>query len=300
MPISPHASDKARQGRTKKRPEAAYVDIPSPKEEKRLNFMVVKLFEDAEKVMNLEGSDEAQKWVSIGRLMKRIQNTFPYLINEDTILKLPHKKKVGNLTIEVEGPLTYSLFMSDLKSETKMGMYHKDIVAHHGTVGSGDNRRETLRAEDMLLMLYTALRYELQDHENFEALFVDDEEPEATAESVGLMPHFGLFDSDSMQEHWVDVYHRLIKNGWLYSYEVSSAEWVYICCGKRTQPKGFVVWHGTTAALAYIVRTKLGSKWHLAHQIFCRPEGEKLPVSFNTTKNPAQKVIKEIEEAFSI
>lgn len=239
--------------------------------------------------MNLEVSDKAQKWVSIGKLMKRIQNAFPYLINEDTSLKLPHKKKFGNLTIEVEGPLSYSLFMDDLESEAEMGKYHKHIIDHQGPIGDGDHRRETFWAEDVLMMLYSALKYELKRYEDDLDLLTNEDEKQKPADNEVRMPHFGMKNDDRAVGNWKTAYQMLTNKGWIRHDEVSKEEWVYACCGLMTPPKGPIVWHDTTTSLAFMVRKHFHGEWELAQKIFCLENNKPFPVSFNSTHAPLSK-----------
>lgn len=110
-------------------------------------------------------------------------------------------------------------------------------------------------------------------------------------------PHFALDDSEPMRRHWVDVYNRLVQKRWIRKCEVECHEWVYVCCGIGTQPLKLIVWHGTTAALAYIVRYKL-MNWNVARKTFCLKDGKSLPDSFETTHNPAPNTCDAIDDIF--
>ena len=296
--ISPHTSDKARPGRPAQRPDVPYVDVPSPDEEKRLIFKLKERLDDASRIMELEGRDEAKKWRGIKGLMKRMQHELPYLINDDTCLELCFEDKIGGVTYEMLGPLSYSQFVEALESEATMDKHHEYIAGHYGPIGSGDRQRKVMRAEEMLLMLYSALRYELEHHEGFEALFEDDDAAETTADNVVRMPHFGMENSERAQQRWEAAYEWLADRKWLWRSEVDYHGWVYACCGQQKAPDGPIVWHGSTAALAYIIRTKFNGQWDIATKIFCLDKGREFPVSFNTTHNPIDSVTKSIDRAF--
>ncbi len=130
-----------------------------------------------------------------------------------------------------------------------------------------------------------------------DVLFNDIEEIDPVEMGTSL-PHFGLTDSEPMRLHWSEVYSRLLKNDWLRSSETESGDWVYVCCGRGTSPKAPIVWHGTNAALAYIVRTHLGGNWDVAHSVFCLKDGKELPKSFKSTKSPSKKVCDMIDLVF--
>ena len=297
--ISPQAVLHEGQGRPEWRPDPPYLVAPSPDEEEELNFKVLEFLENAEKHMNTEGPDKAPRWASIRKLMKRMQEAFPYLINNDTNLKLPHKKKYGNLTVNVRGPLDYSLFKAAFDTDTTIKDYHKYIVEHVGPIGEGDHRRESLWAEDVLRMLYSALKYELKRHwDDMHDQDYDDETEEAPANNVVQMPHFGMVSNNSTVRDWKKAYELLTNRDWINSKEVSEDEWLYVCCGIMTPPKGPIVWLGPTAALAYIVRKHFGGQWDLAQKIFCLKNGKPFPVSFNSTHDPAQKTVNAINRNF--
>lgn len=287
------------QGRPEQRPEDVYMEVPSPDEEEELNFKVMELLEDAEEYMNIEGSDKASRWGSIRKLMKRMREAFPYLINNDTNLKLPHKKKYGNLTVNVRGPLDYSLFKAAFDSETTIKEYHKYIVEHDGPIGEGDHQRESLWAEDVLRMLYSTLKYELKRLCDKTGLpdYGDDAE-EVPANNVVQMPHFGMESNNSTVSDWKKAYELLTNRDWIMSDEVSEDGWLYVSCGLKTPPKIPIVWRGTTAALAYIVRNHFGGQWALAQKIFCLKNGKDFPPSFNSTHDPAPKTANAIDRNF--
>ena len=102
--ISPHASDKAQQGRPGQRPQAAYTVAPPPEEEKRLNFRLKELLDYAGRVMGLEEKDDARKWKGVKGLMKRMRDEFPYLIGDDTCLELCYEDTLFGKTCEFQGP----------------------------------------------------------------------------------------------------------------------------------------------------------------------------------------------------
>lgn len=281
------------------RPDTPYFTAPLPDEEKRLIFKLKELIDDAQPIMTMEGSDEPKKWRGIKGLMKRMQNVFPYLITADTCIELCFEDTIGSMTYEMQGPLSYRLFIEALNSKETMDKHHEYIATHYNPIGSGDNQRATLRAEDMLLMLYSALRYELERHEERKALFVDeDDEAQAPAENVVRMPHFGMENSERAQQRWEAAYEWLADRKWLWRSEVDYHGWVYACCGQQKAPDGPIVWHGSTAALAYIIRTKFNGQWDIATKIFCLDKDREFPVSFNTTHNPIDSVTKSIDRAF--
>lgn len=248
--------------------------------------------------MALTGQDEAKKWKGIRGLLKKMRNELPYLINDGTWLELSIEETVGGVTEESLGFLNYSQFIEIKDSKATIDKHHQYIAAQGLRVGSGDNERETLRAEDMLLMLYTALRYELEDHENFESYFVDDDESEEPAANVIPMPHFGFENGEREQERWETAYKVLTNEGFIRRNEVGCNNWVYICCGEKTPPKGPIVWYGSTASLAYLVREHLQGQWDKAKEIFCLDKGKPFPASFKTTHKPIDKVAKRIDRAF--
>lgn len=115
------------------------------------------------------------------------------------------------------------------------------------------------------------------------------------SEEKGL-PHFGL--SPDEQQHWADVYHRLVRLNWLVPTEVSSAEWVYVCCGARNPIHRPLVWHGANNALAFIIRNYFNGNWEVAFRVLMLPDGKPLPENLKTANPPAEKICKKIREAF--
>ena len=248
--------------------------------------------------MAMEGSDERKKWRGIKGLMKRMRHELPYLINDETCLELCFEDKIGSMTYEMLGPLSYSQLIEALDSKETMDKHHEYIVSHYGPIGSGDRQRAALRAEEMLLMLYSALRYELERHEGYEALFEDDEAEETPADNVVRMPHFGMENSERAQQRWEAAYEWLADRKWLWRSEVDYHGWVYACCGQQKAPEGPIVWHGSTAALAYIIRTKFNGQWDIAKQVFCLADGKTFPESFWNTNRPVANVANAIDRAF--
>ena len=275
-----------------------YTVAPPPEEEKRLNFRLKELLDYAGRVMGLEEKDDARKWKGVKGLMKRMRDEFPYLIGDDTCLELCYEDTLFGETCEFQGPLSYSQFIEALGAKDKMEQYHDYIVGHYEPVGSGDRQRVSLRAEDKLLMLYSALRYELEHHEGYAALFEDDDAAEATADNVVRMPHFGMENSERAQQRWEAAYEWLADRKWLWRNEVDYHGWVYACCGQQKAPDGSIVWHGTNAALAYIIRSKFNGQWELATQIFCLENGKTFPDTFCNTKGPVPDVANAIDRAF--
>ena len=147
-----------------------------------------------------------------------------------------------------------------------------------------------------LIFLYRSLKIELTNSTEEAMLFKPTEQ--AVSHTEATLSHFGLPDSEAMVQHWVEVYSRLVKKGWLRSNETESGDWVYLCCGKGINPNKNIVWHGTTASLAYIVRTYLGGNWDVAHHVFRLKDGKELPKNFKTTKSPAKKVCDLIDAIF--
>lgn len=295
--ISPQTTDLHRHQRPGQRRDAPYLDAPQPDEEKRLNFKLKELIDYAGRIMELTDKDEHRKWKGIEGLMKRMQADFPYLINADTCLELCFEDTLFGEPYEYQGPLSYSQFVEALGSRELMESHHAYIASHYGPIGNADNRRETLRAEDKLLMLYSALRYELEHHEGYLALF-DDDAPQKPAAQVVPMPHFGMENSERAQKHWEAVYEWLANANYIRRNEVDYHGWVYACCGQQLPPGGPIVWHGSVAALAHIIRTKFNGQWDKAEKIFCLESGKTFPVSFNTTHKPVDKVVKSIDRGF--
>lgn len=295
--ISPNATDKARQGRLRQRHDGPYVTPPSPDEEKRLNFRLKELLDYAARIMALDDKDGSRKWRGIEGLMKRMQHDFPYLIDEGTSLYLCYEDTIHGLTTEHEGPLSYSLFIDALGSKDKLDHYLNYVLSQGEAVGSGDQQRPLLRAEVMLLMLYSALGLELKHRDEFDSFF-DDDSTEAPADNVVPMPHFGMENSIRAQQRWETAYEWLANNGYLRRNEVDFHGWVYTCCGQQKAPDGPIVWYGSTAALAHIVRSKFEGQWEIATRVFCLPKGKILPVSFKNTHRPVDKVANAIDRAF--
>lgn len=296
--ISPHTAGTSGQGRPGQRPDAPYLAPPSPDEEKRLNFRLKELLDYASRIMGLDDKDERRKWQGIKGLMKKMQAQLPYLISADTCLELCFEETIGGETCETLGPLSYSQFVEAIASKETMDQHHQYIADHYEPIGSGDQQRETLRAEDKLLMLFSALRYELEHHEGFNALFVDSDEAEPAADNVVRMPHFGMENSERAQQRWEAAYEWLADRKWLWRSEVDYHGWVYACCGQQKAPEGPIVWHGSTAALAYIIRTKFNGQWDIAKQVFCLANGKTFPESFWNTNRPVANVANAIDRAF--
>lgn len=295
--ISPNATDKARQGRLRQRHDGSYVTPPSPDEEKRLNFRLKELLDYAARIMALDDKDESRKWRGIEGLMKRMQHDFPYLIDEGTSLALCYEDTIHGLTTEHEGPLSYSLFIDALGSKDKLDHYLNYVLSQGEAVGSGDQQRPLLRAEVMLLMLYSALDLELKHRDEFDSFFEDDN-PEAPADNVVRLPHFGMENSERAQQQWEAAYEWLADRKWLWRNEVDYHGWVYACCGQQKPPDGPITWHGTNAALAYIIRSQFRGQWDIAKQVFCLKEGKSFPKTFWNSNDPVPKVAKSIDRAF--
>lgn len=124
-------------------------------------------------------------------------------------------------------------------------------------------------------------------------------QPEEETEELEI-PHFGLDPRE--KNHWEYVYYKLEAKGWIRTGEVKISEWVYICCGVGDKPKKKIIWHGTTAVLAYIIRHEFvkGTKnnWETAREVFILKNNKALPKSFKTTKPPAKKVKNKIDITF--
>lgn len=157
-------------------------------------------------------------------------------------------------------------------------------------------------AELELMFLYCSLKTELQNSREEAMLYgnIDNEEMKHhdSRDKHGMMCHFSMPDSEAKQQHWDDVYSRLIKKEWLRSNETESGDWVYAVCGKGFAPQKPMVWHGSNAALAYIVRTYLNGNWDVARAVFHTKDGKELPKSFKTTQAPAKKVCDAIDAIF--
>jgi len=269
-------------------------------EERSLNFKLGTLLGYASRIMGMDDED-VNKWIGIRGLMRWMTQRFPDLITPDTNVKLTFTEERYGQVSECYGPFSYRQFIQAMGSEEEIAKIHEYIVKSYMPTLKPDMQHETLPAEDKLLLLYSALRYELKRHEGFDRLFLPDDNNEGTAvpeREQSKKPHFMMKDSETMLRHWAGVYSRLIDAKWLWSNEVGCGEWVYVCCGRRTAPAGLVIWHGTTAALAYIVREKFGGKWFVAHQLFTLANGKNLPISFESTKAPCKKVCDQIEIIF--
>ena len=114
------------------------------------------------------------------------------------------------------------------------------------------------------------------------------------------LPHFRLSASEEDQQHWADTHDRLTKLGYIVKDEVKAGQWVYLCCGAGPVLSNPVTWHGTKAALAYMVRQHLGGEWDTASRVFYIPGHKPLQEekSFKTTNPPNEKVKAEIDKAF--
>jgi len=267
-------------------------------EERTLNFELLELLDFAEIIMNKD--DKApDKWIGVKGLLRQMQDTFPYLITPDTCLKLIFEEERYGQRTECLGVYNYRQFIKAMGSPEELEKIHEHIVNNYNPIKLADTTRETLYAEDKLLLLYSALKYELNRHDRFDGLFVQGGSGTSDEWKQTKKPHFGMKDNESGQVYWDNVYLHLINAKWIWGNEVKSGEWVYICCGKQTVPAGTLVWHGSTAALASIVRHKFNGQWHIAHQIFSLPNGKALPATFNSTNEPCQKVRTQIENIFS-
>lgn len=296
--ISPNASDIAGQGRQRQRPDAPYLSVPPPDEEKRLNFRLKELLDYARRIMELPDGNDARKWRGIKGLMDRMLHDFPYLIAPDTCLELCFEDTLGGVTDEFQGPLSFDQFIDALGEKDRMDRYHDYIASHYEPIGDGDQQRPTLRAENMLLMLYSALSLEMKHHEEFNALFDDDDAAEAPADNIVRMPHFGMENSERAQQRWEAAYEWLADRKWLWRNEVDYHGWVYACCGQQKPPDGPITWHGTNAALAYIIRSQFSGQWDIAKQVFCLKEGKSFPKTFWNSNDPVPNVTKSIDRAF--
>ena len=267
-------------------------------EERRLNYALRRLLGFAERIMAMDDEDE-NKWTGMKGLMEMMERKFPQLINADSCLELDFEEVFYGQKTDFLGSFSFSQFTQALQSPEEMEKIHEYIVNNYELTAADHDRKETLRAEDKLLMLYSALRCELELHEDFESLF-KKHEPQVQRANVVSMPHFGKGDTDRHQRHWETVYDRLVHQGWLDANEVSKPTWVYACCGQQEASVERIVWRHTTAALAHIVRTRFDGRWDVAHKIFCRPGGKGFPVSFNSTHSPAQKTVNAIDFIFSL
>lgn len=280
-------------------PGARFVDAPPTSEEPRLNFAFRILLSYAERIMKMEGPDEPNKWKGIKGLMKRIQNDFPYLFAPDMYLEVPRNEETVAEEDKEVGPLNYQEFIEALKTKGKMDKLHNYITEHYGTVGKGDEQRNPLKVENKLRMLYAALQFELGYEERFDDLFVDEEAPAPQEqEQEERMIHFGLKSSGRDQEHYESVYNCLVNRGWLWRNEVSSHGWVHACCGEQEARKDRIVWHGSKAALAHIVRKHFKGQWNNAKKIFRLADGEKFPQNFHTSHKPKDDITEFIDRIF--
>ena len=150
----------------------------------------------------------------------------------------------------------------------------------------GDHRLQQLHREVSVELMKYQLLGEIED-----AL------ADGGNSSEEVLPHFGLSPDD--QQHWADVYHRLVRLNWLVPTEVSSAEWVYLCCGARTPIHRPIVWYGQNNVLAYVIRNYMNGNWDVAHKVFMLPGGKPLPENLKTANPPSEKTQKKIKDAFS-
>lgn len=115
-------------------------------------------------------------------------------------------------------------------------------------------------------------------------------------------PAFG-FDPEQ-QSRWEAGYDWLVQREWIRKSEVDRDEWVYICCGRWTDPKRKIIWRGTTAELACMVRYGFDngteSKWDTARKVFILKDNKPLPTSFESTRNPAKPVLNAIQDKFML
>lgn len=263
-----------------------------------MNYALRRLVGYAERIMAMDNGNE-NKWIGMKGLLKRMETDFPQLITPDTCLKLNFEEDFYGQKTAFLGPFNFSQFIEALKSPEELEKIHEYIIHNYEPTAPARERKETLRAEDKLLMLYSALKSELDDYEGFESLFHQGEQP-TTYGNVIRMPHFGQPDSERQQEHWEKVYEWLADRKWIWRSEVDYHGWVYACCGKQTPPNGPIVWHGTTAALAYIIRSKFDGQWDIAKTVFCLSDNKVFPPTFQNTRSPAPKVVKSIDTAFSV
>lgn len=113
-------------------------------------------------------------------------------------------------------------------------------------------------------------------------------------------PAFGL--DPEQRSLWETDYDWLVKRDWIRKSEVDRDEWVYICCGRGTDPKRKIIWRGTTAELACMVRCGFDngteSKWDTARKVFKLKDNKPLPTSLKSTHNPAKPVLNAIQDIF--
>ena len=115
-------------------------------------------------------------------------------------------------------------------------------------------------------------------------------------------PEFVL--DPEQQSRWEAGYDWLVQRRWIRKSEVDRDEWVYICCGRWTDPKRKIIWRGTTAELACMVRYGFDngteSKWDTARKVFILKDNKPLPTSFESTRNPAKPVLNAIQDKFML
>lgn len=117
------------------------------------------------------------------------------------------------------------------------------------------------------------------------------------ADQQEIYPNFGLDGDQDGIEHWENVYTRLTEKEWIRRSEVERLEWVYVCCGEGTAPQHPIVWHSSTAALAYIIRYWL-KDWTIAQSVFCLKDNKMLPPNLKTANSPSEKVCDDIDRIF--
>lgn len=284
-----------KNGNTDLRAESVPVDPSLVKEERVLNFELGELLDFACRIMEMDDTD-GNKWIGLKGLIEMMQKNYSGLIQADTCVRLTFDEEHCGQKKTCCGPYNYRKFIQTLRKPeafTEIHEYINDVILHSRQLRL---QRETFYAEDQLLLLYSALRYELRRHENFANLFKPEGPKELGTEETCRKPHFRMDDGEADQRHWEHVYARLLDEQWLKSDEVTRNNWVYVCCGKGIAPEGPIVWHGTTAALAYIVRVVF-KDWYTAKQVFRLDEGRSFQ-SFSSTKKPSEKAIARIKHAF--
>ncbi len=115
------------------------------------------------------------------------------------------------------------------------------------------------------------------------------------------LPSFGF--GKETQKYWADVYGQLVRAAWIKKAEVSQLEFVYIMCNVGTQRFLPIQWHGSTGALADIIRRKLQDasmdRWKVSKKVFLDKNNKPLPEKFETTKAPGLKTSKKIDKIFN-
>lgn len=284
-----------KNGNTDLRAEGVVVDSSLVREERVLNFELGELLDFACRIMEMDDND-GNKWIGLKNLIEMMQKNHSGLIHDDTCVCLNFEDERLVQKKTSCGPYNYHKFIEALRkpeASTEIHEYINDVILHSRQLRL---QRETFFAEDQVLLLYSALRYELWHHERFANLLKPEGPKELGTEEICSKPHFEKNDSEAGQRHWEHVYARLLQEQWLRSDEVTRNNWVYVCCGKGVAPDGRVIWHGTTAVLAYIVR-EVFRDWYTANQVFRLDKGP-LPESFSSTKKPSKKAIERIEYAF--